>query len=45
MRILLDDAKNPFGNMPPITGARGSTRFIPILPPGHGTCLHSHKST
>ena len=45
MPVILDDAKNPFGNDAPIIGAAGTTMFISIMPPGQGPCLHSHNST
>ena len=45
MPVLLDDTKNPFGNVAPIFGAAGTTMFISIMPPGQGPCLHSHNST
>jgi uncharacterized cupin superfamily protein len=45
MPVILEDAKNPFGNQAPIIGAGGMTMFISILPPGQGPCLHSHNST
>lgn len=45
MPVILDDTKNPFGNMAPIFGAAGTTMFISIMPPGQGPCLHSHNST
>ena len=45
MPVILDDTKNPFGNVAPINGAAGTTMFISIMPPGQGPCLHSHNST
>ena len=45
MPIILDDTKNPFGNIAPIIGAAGTTMFISIMPPEQGPCLHSHNST
>ena len=45
MPVILDDTKNPFGNIAPIIGAAGTTMFISIMPPGQGPCLHSHNST
>jgi quercetin dioxygenase-like cupin family protein len=45
MPVILEDTKNPFGNVAPIFGAAGTTMFISILPPGQGPCLHSHNST
>lgn len=45
MPVILDDTKNPFGNVAPIFGAAGSTMFVSILPPGQGPCLHSHNGT
>lgn len=45
MPVILDDTKNPFGNVAPIFGAAGTTMFISIMPPGQGPCLHSHNST
>ena len=45
MPVILEDAKNPFGNAAPIFGAAGATMFISIMPPGQGPCLHSHNST
>lgn len=45
MPVILDDTKNPFGNIAPIFGAAGTTMFISILPPGQGPCLHSHNDT
>ena len=45
MPLMLDDTKNPFGNVAPIFGASGTTMFISIMPPGQGPCLHSHNST
>ena len=45
MPVILEDTKNPFGNVAPIFGASGTTMFISVLPPGQGPCLHSHNST
>lgn len=45
MPVILDDTKNPFGDVAPIFGAAGTTMFISIMPPGQGPCLHSHNST
>lgn len=45
MPVILDDTKNPFGNVAPIFGAARTTMFISILPPGQGPCLHSHNDT
>lgn len=45
MPVILDDTKNPFGNVSPITGAAGSTMFVSVMPPGQGPCLHNHSST
>ncbi len=45
MPLILDDTKNPFGNIAPIFGAAGATMFISIMPPGQGPCLHSHNTT
>ena len=45
MPVILDDTKNPFGNIAPIFGAAGATMFISVMPPGQGPCLHSHNTT
>lgn len=45
MPVILDDGKNPFGNIAPIFGASNTTMFISIMPPGQGPCLHSHNDT
>jgi quercetin dioxygenase-like cupin family protein len=45
MPVILEDKKNPFGNVVPIFGAGGITMFVSILPPGQGPCLHSHNDT
>lgn len=45
MPIILEDTKNPFGNIAPVFGAGGMTMFISIMPPGQGPCLHSHNGT
>jgi quercetin dioxygenase-like cupin family protein len=45
MPVILEQAKNPFGNSAPILGAGGVTMFVSIMPPGQGPCLHSHNST
>ena len=45
MPVVLDDTKNPFGNIAPIFGAAGATMFISVMPPGQGPCLHSHNTT
>ena len=45
MPIILDDTKNPFGEIAPIFGAAGATMFISVMPPGQGPCLHSHNTT
>lgn len=45
MPVILDDTKNPFGNIAPIFGAANTTMFISIMPPGQGPCLHSHNDT
>src|SRR5688572_2476707 len=45
MPIMLEDTKNPFGNLAPIFGAAGTTMFISVMPPGQGPCLHSHNNT
>lgn len=45
MPVILDDGKNPFGNIAPIFGAANTTMFISIMPPGQGPCLHSHNDT
>jgi hypothetical protein len=37
MPVMLDDTKNPFGNIAPIIGAAGTTMFVSIMPPGQGT--------
>ena len=34
MPVILDDTKNPFGNIAPIIGVAGTTMFISIMPPG-----------
>ncbi len=45
MPLILEDTKNPFGNIAPIFGAAGTTMFISVMPPGQGPCLHAHNST
>ncbi|MBT7954241.1 MAG: cupin domain-containing protein [Rhodospirillaceae bacterium] len=45
MPVILNDAKNMFGNSAPIIGASSTTMFISIMPPGQGPCLHSHNTT
>ena len=45
MPVILEDRKNPFGNVAPVFGAGGITMFISVLPPGQGPCLHSHNDT
>jgi quercetin dioxygenase-like cupin family protein len=45
MPVILDDTKNPFGNVAPIFSAAGTTMFISVMPPGQGPCLHSHNAT
>ena len=34
MPVILDDTKNPFGNIAPIIGVAGTTMFISIMTPG-----------
>ena len=45
MPVILDDTKNPFGDIAPIFDAAGTTMFISVMPPGQGPCLHSHNTT
>ena len=45
MPVILEKAKNPFGDTAAIHGAGGATMFISVCPPGQGPCLHSHDLT
>ena len=45
MPVILDDTKNPFGNVAPIFGAAGMTMTLAVCPPGQGPGLHAHRCT
>lgn len=45
MPIVLEQTKNPFGDVAAIFGAGGLTMNISLLPPGQGPGLHVHERT
>lgn len=45
MPIVLEQTKNPFGDVAAIFGGGGLTMNISLLPPGQGPGLHVHERT
>lgn len=43
--IIMENSKNPFGDVGAIYGANGMAMNISVLPPNQGPCLHAHNAT